>query len=100
MKVYVTRTLKRTLQICPQSDGSVTVVAYRFLSQKTIANHIAQNMPWIVDRLKKVVTQKHCSISSRPTDDCLDNTFLREQSIVLSNQIVKDIFAGKSMLLC
>ena len=99
MKVYVTRTLKRTLQICPQSDGSVTVVAYRFLSQKTIANHIAQNMPWIVERLQKVIAQKHCSIS-RSTDDCLDNTFLREQSTVLSNQIVKDIFAGKSMLLC
>ncbi len=98
MKVHIQRTLKRTLKICPQSDGSITVIAYRFLPQKTIASYIAENMPWIVDRLKKVTAPEH-NLVAKPSSGVTDGTLACDNTL-LSNQVVKDIFAGKSILLC
>ena len=96
MKVYIKRTLKKTLKICPQSDGSVTVIAYKFLSQKSIANHIAENMPWIADHLKKVAVSES-NFVEKPSNA---TNAMPQDCTVLSNQIVKDIFAGKCILLC
>jgi predicted metal-dependent hydrolase len=68
------------------------------LSQKTIANHIAQNMPWIADRLKRVAMVEH-NLVAKPSSNVVDGTSTCDNAI-LSNQIVKDIFAGKCILLC
>lgn len=98
MKVYIQRTLKRTLKICPQSDGSVTVIAYQFLSQKAIADHIAENLPWILEHIKKVA--KHDGGLVKKLQPDATSSEMPRECLELSNQVIKDIFAGKSILLC
>ena len=91
MKVFVKREAKGVLKICPQGDGSVLVVAPRFLPQREIAKYIAENLPWISQRIGK---SNSVTISSTRQGD------QPQQSAVIDNQTVKDIFLGKCMLLC
>ncbi len=96
MKIIVQRTNKRELKICPQSDGSVMVFAYRFLSQKGIANHIAENISWITSRIQKL------SVSQTTTDvkQATNVTGSPQYFDGIDNQAIKMLFAGKSLLLC
>lgn len=98
MKIVVNRTNKKVVRISPQSDGSVTVVAYRFLSQKRIANYVADNIQWINSCIQKLSSSSSITTSTgenkiKPTDVCV-------KTDKLNSQLVKDIFAGKSFLLC
>ena len=98
MKIVVKRTSKKTLKICPQSDGSVTVVDYQFLSQKRIADYIAENITWINSCINKLAQSP--IVTEKPKQD---TTITRNSSIHLhsiDNQTLKDIFVGKSVLLC
>ena len=93
MKVFIQRSSSKQLKICPQSDGSVMVIAPKFLSQKQIASHIAENIGWISTRLKGVgqadSSQQVSLLQSRSCGDVCS----------FDNQVVRDIFCGKSILL-
>ncbi len=96
MKINVQRTNKKVLKICPQSDGSVTVLAYRFLSQKRIATYVAENFQWISSCLQKLCCPSVSSANTRTTSIVNVNPKCNEPE----SQNIKDIFAGKSVLLC
>lgn len=98
MKVVVNRTNKKIVKICPQSDGTVKVVAHRFLSQKRIANYVADNIQWINSCIQRMssnnsTTTSHTKNEAKSTSICAKND-------KLNSQLVKDIFAGKSFILC
>lgn len=101
MKVVVKRTSKKTLKICPQGDGSITVVAYRFLSQNVIAQHIAENIQWINSCLEKL---SQTSVADTRTNNLLgDSAVTKDFQAVgqtLDSNLVKDIFAGRCIMLC
>lgn len=98
MKIVVNRTNKRVVKICPQSDGSVTVVAYRFLSQKRIADYVADNIQWINSCMEKLSSAT--SMTTTPAKNKTKTAVVCAKTDKLNSQLVKDIFAGKSFLLC
>lgn len=98
MKIVVNRTNKRVVKICPQSDGSVTVVAYRFLSQKRIADYVADNIQWINSCMEKLSSTT--SMTTTPAKNKTKTAVVCAKTDKLNSQLVKDIFAGKSFLLC
>lgn len=98
MKIIVNRTREKTLKICPQSDGSVNVFAYKFLSQKCIAKHIAENISWINARLNKMIDSSTLSESSKCS---VSHAGHASQTLyAIDEQMIKDIFVGKRILLC
>lgn len=98
MKIVVNRTNKKEIKICPQGDGSVSVLAYRFLSQKRIANYVADNIQWINSCIQKLSSGTPATTSTAKNEIMQTVNYL--QTTALNSQLVKDIFAGKSFLLC
>ncbi len=90
MKVIVERTNKRQLKICPQQDGSVRVVAYRFLRKQKIQSYIAENLHWVEERISKLQSQ-----TANVSDD---SVLSNEGDCRLEN--LRDYFAFRSVLIC
>lgn len=98
MKIVVNRTNKKVLKICPQIDGSVNVVAYKFLSQKRIADYVAENIQWINSRIQTMSAKAHAT--ALPAGKVGSDSTIRGECENFNNQFIKDVFAGKSFLLC
>lgn len=98
MKIVVSRTNKKVVKLCPQSDGSVNVIAYRFLPQKSIANYVADNMQWINSCIQKLSSETSAITST--AENKIKQTVTCAKTTTLNSQLIKDIFAGRSFLLC
>lgn len=107
MKIIVERNNKKQLKICPQSDGSVIVSAYQFLSQKRIADYIAENISWIRSQHQRLSSTNislddtaKSNVTHTPSQTLDSSSHIVNGSDWLDNLTIKLLFSGKCLLLC